>query len=145
VYKSPPLVEDLEVTGPVELVLYASSSAPDTDFAARLVDSRPDGRELLIASGLVRGRYRESLNRPSFLGAGRIYRFEISLAASSYVFAEGHRIGLYVSSSDFPKYDRSLNTAEDIGAGVIMVKASQSVFHGPHHPSQLVLPVIPNE
>jgi putative CocE/NonD family hydrolase len=145
VYMSEPLSDEMEVTGPVRIVLYASSTAPDTDFAAKLVDKQPNGKVLYITSGLVRARFRDSLQRPTFLVEDYVYRFEISLSATSYVFGKGHSIGLYVSSSDFPKYDRNLNTREPIGTGAVVKKATQTIFHGPAYPSHLILPVIPLE
>jgi putative CocE/NonD family hydrolase len=143
VYTSDELSEEIEVTGPVRLVLYVSSSVPDTDFTATLVDLRPDGTPINLCSGIVRARYRESLEEPTFLEPGEVYRFEISLGATSFVFGPGHRIRLYVSSSDFPRHDRNMNTKEPIGFGMKMQPAQQTLYHNAVYPSHLVLPLIP--
>ncbi len=143
VYSTPPLEKDTEITGPVKLILYASSSARDTDFTVKLIDVYPDGKSINIKSGIIRARFRNSLQSPSFLEKGTVYRFEIVLGATSNLFVKGHRIRLFVSSSDFPLYDRNLNTGEIIGKGVKMVKAIQTVFHEEDYQSRLVLPVIP--
>ena len=143
VYTSAELAEEIEVTGPIRLVLYAGSSAPDTDFTAVLIDLRPDGTPVDLCSGIVRARYRKSLQEPAFMLPGEIYRFEINLGATSFVFGRGHRIRLYVSSSDFPRHDRNLNTKEPIGFGWRTQPAQQTVYHDTEYPSHLVLPVIP--
>ena len=143
VYTSEVLAEELEITGPVRLVLYASSSASDTDFRVTLVDLLPDGTPIDLCSGILRARFRESLDKPSYLEPGKVYRYEIDVGATSIALRPGHRIRLYVSSSDFPRYDRNLNTGEPFGFGQRMAAARQSVFHNAASPSRLVLPVIP--
>jgi putative CocE/NonD family hydrolase len=143
VFSSDALAEETEITGPIRLVLYAKSSAPDTDFTATLVDLRPDGTPVDLCSGIVRARYRESLGSPSFLAPGTVFRYEIDLGATSVVLDPGHRIRLYVSSSDFPRHDRNLNTGEPFGFGRRIEAAMQTVFHDAAHPSHLLLPVIP--
>jgi putative CocE/NonD family hydrolase len=145
VYTSAAASEELEITGPVRLVLYASSSAPDTDFTAALVDLRPDGTPVDLCRGIARARYWESLEKPSFLEPGRVYRYEIEVGATSIALAPGHRIRLYVSSSDFPRYDRNLNTREPFALGRRMEPARQAVLHDAAHPSRLVLPLIPTK
>ncbi len=143
VYTTEILTEDLEATGPVSLILYASSTAPDTDFTAKLTDVYPDGSSIQLASGIVRARFRSSLSAPSLLERGKTYRYRIDLGATSNVFRRGHRIRLQVSSSDFPRHDRNLNTGERIGASAALEKARQTVFHDAERPSRLILPVIP--
>ncbi len=143
VYCTPPLEEDTEVTGPVRLILYASSSARDTDFTATLADVRQDGKSISLNTGVVRARYRDSLARPSFLEKGKIYRFEINIGPTANVFLKGHRIRLQVASSYFPEYDRNLNTGAPIGMTKETVKAEQAVYHGGVNASFLLLPVIP--
>ncbi len=143
VYTTPPLEEDTEVTGPIALALYASSSARDTDFSGKLVDVYPDGKAIILRAAMIRARYRESFTEPSFLEAGTVYKFDINVGATSNVFKKGHRIRLEVSSSNFPEFGRNLNTADPIGTTATMVKADQAIYHDAEHPSRLVLPVIP--
>lgn len=143
-YTTAPLRQPLEVTGPLRLVLYVSSTAPDTDFTGKLVDVAPDGGALCLADGIIRARYRESLAEPAPLQAGRVYELVIDLVATSAVFSAGHRIRVDVSSSNFPRFDRNTNTgrviAED-GAGEL-VPAVNRVYHSAGFPSHIVLPVI---
>jgi putative CocE/NonD family hydrolase len=143
VYTTGVLPEDLEVTGPVRLILYASSSAPDTDFTARLTDVHPDGRSIHVTSGILRARFRDSLSDPSLLEPGKVYRYEIELGATSNLFRRGHRLRVQISSSDFPRHDRNLNTGAEIGRTGEFARAEQRVFHDSGHPSHLMLPVIP--
>lgn len=145
VYTTPTLEANLEVTGPVKLVLYAASSAPDTDFTAKLVDVYPDGKALYVKSGIVRARYRNSLREPELLVPGEITRFEIEIGPTSLVFLKGHRIRLQVSSSNFPEYSRNLNTEEDPHHSVKIAVAQQTIYHDSQCPSHLVLPVIPSD
>lgn len=143
VYTSAPLEEDLEVTGPVQVELYASSSAVDTDFTAKLLDVWPNGFAQRLVDGIVRARYREGFDREVFLEPGRIYRFNIDLWNTSHVFRRGHAIRLEISSSAFPKYDRNLNTGGPIATETRMIVAEQRIYHDPEHPSCVILPVIP--
>ena len=146
-YTTAPLTEPLTVIGPVRAVLSISSSAPDTDFTAKLVDVAPDGRAYNLADGIQRARYRDSLSRPTFLERGRVYELSIDLVATANVFRPGHRIRLEISSSNFPRFDRNTNTG-----GIIaregendLRRAVNRVHHGPARPSRLVLPVIRGE
>jgi putative CocE/NonD family hydrolase len=143
-YTTPPLESDLEVTGPIELALYVSSSATDTDFTGKLVDVSAAGRAEIVADGIIRARYRESLSAPSPLRPGYIYELRIVIGATARVFPAGHRIRLEVSSSNFPRFDRNGNSGalvatEDHGA---TIAALNHVHHDRHSPSHLVLPVI---
>jgi len=142
IYTSAPLAVDTEVTGPVELKLYAASSAVDTDFTATLADVYPDGRAVLIAEGVRGARYRESLEHPSLIEPGRVYPYTISLWETSNVFKAGHRIRLEISSSNFPRFARNQNTGEAFGTSSRIVTAQQSIFHSRQYPSRLVLPII---
>jgi hypothetical protein len=142
VYQTPPLEEELEITGPIRLELYASSSAVDTDFMAKLVDVHPSGFVQRLCDGMVRARFRDGMENPILIEPGAIYRYEIDLWNTSQVFFKGHRIGLEIASSAFPKYDRNLNTGEDLASGVRMLAAQQAVYHDQEHPSALLLPVI---
>ncbi|OGW12069.1 MAG: hypothetical protein A3G93_08225 [Nitrospinae bacterium RIFCSPLOWO2_12_FULL_45_22] len=143
VYTSPPLEKDLEVTGPIRVELFASSSAPDTDFTAKLVDVRPDGYGQNIADGIIRARYRNSLTYPSLLRPGEIYEFTIDLWATSHVFKTGHRIRVDISSSNFPRFDRNPNTGNRINTDRELRSAEQRIFHDSKYPSHILLPVIP--
>jgi putative CocE/NonD family hydrolase len=142
-YTTAPLERDMEVTGTVRLCLYASSSARDTDFVARLLDIYPDGKAINLASGIIRGRFRDSTAYATFLVPGERYRFDIRVGSTSNLFARGHRVGLQISSSDFPKYDRNLNTGGAIGRSKEMERANQTIYHDRQSPSYLRLPVMP--
>jgi putative CocE/NonD family hydrolase len=144
-YRTLPLERDTEVTGPIEVRLWAASSAPDTDFVARLVDVYPDGRSINLNEGIVRARYRE-FDRgepPSLIEPGRPYEYAIDLFATSNVFKAGHRIGLQVTSSDFPRWDRNPNTGHAFGADAELRVAHQEILHDHAHPSHVRLPLIP--
>jgi len=143
VYTSAPLGAPIEVTGPLIVKLFAATDAPDTDFTAKLVDVRPDGYAQNIADGIIRGRYRESTMRAVPLHPGTVYEFTIDLWATSHVFFAGHRIRLDISSSNFPRFDRNLNTGEDQATGTRMQKAHQTILHDAQHPSHIILPIIP--
>jgi len=143
VYTSSPLREDLEATGPVRALLYVATSANDTDFTAKLVDVPPAGAPRLVSDGIIRLRYRLSLSTSSFVKRNSPYQVSVDAGVTSYVFAVGHRIRLEVSSSNFPRFDRNLNTAEPVADASKTTKANQSVFHERKYPSALILPVIP--
>ncbi|HEY2946725.1 MAG TPA: CocE/NonD family hydrolase [Vicinamibacteria bacterium] len=143
VYSTPPLERDLEVTGFITGELYASTSAADTDFTAMLVDVEPSGYARYLADGIVRARYRHSREQAEPLEPGRIEAYAIDLWATSNVFKAGHRIRLYVSSSNFPRFDRNPNTGEPAATATRTVKAQQTIYHDHEHPSALVLPVVP--
>jgi uncharacterized protein len=143
VFSTPPLLRDIEVTGYIRLELYASTSAVDTDFTALLVDVDPSGYARFLTDGIVRARYRRSVERPELLEPGKVERFDVDLWATSNLFKAGHRIRLYASSSNFPRFSRNLNTGEPTFGSTRMVKASQTVYHDAERPSALVLPVVP--
>ncbi len=143
VYTSAPLPERIEVTGPVRVLLYVATSANDTDFTAKLVDVQPDGRPLLVTDGLQRLRYRLSLAAPVFVAKNKPYQINIDAGVTSYVFEPKHRIRLEISSSNFPRFDRNLNTVRPNGDGTKMNKAHQTVFHETGYASAIILPVIP--
>ncbi|WP_459887439.1 CocE/NonD family hydrolase [Halostagnicola bangensis] len=145
VYTSEKLVESVSIAGPVSVALSASSSAPDTDFTAKLVDVEPDGYAANITEGVVRARYRDSLAEPSFMTPGTVYELDIDLWPTAHTFAEGHRIRLEVSSSNFPRFDRNPNTdIEEISKATEddVQRATQQVFHDEDRRSCLVLPVV---
>jgi uncharacterized protein len=143
VYSTEPLGEDTEVTGPVRVRLYAASSAPDTDFMAKLLDVWPDGFAQRLCDGMVRARFRDGMDRPSPIEPGRVYAYDIDCWNTSQVFKKGHRIRLEIASSAFPKYDRNPNTGAPLGQSAEVKTADQAVCHDTEHPSHLILPVIP--
>ncbi len=143
VFSTPPLTEDTEVTGFITVDLFASTSAVDTDFTALLVDVDETGYARFLTDGIVRAKYRESTKEASLLTPGKIYQYTIDLWATANVFKAGHRIRLYVSSSNFPRFNRNLNTGEDIAGATRSVRARQAIYHDREHPSALILPLIP--
>ena len=143
VYSTAPLADDVEVTGPVELVLYASSSAPDTDFSATLVDVHPGGLAVHLCEGIVRARFRDSFTDPTPIAPGEVYEFRIALWETSNLFGAGHRLRVEISSSNFPRFDRNLNTGKDAATDSEIRVARQTVHHSSRQPSHLVLPIIP--
>ena len=143
VFTTEPLSNDLEVTGPVVLRLYASSSAKDTDFTGKLVDVSPDGYARNITDGILRARFRNGIEQPDFINPGEIYEYVIDMGSTSNVFKKGHSIRVEVSSSNFPKYDRNANTGEPIGSDVQLISALQTIYHNRPYPSCIELPVIP--
>ena len=143
VYSTPPLSSDVEVTGSVKLILHISSTAPDTDFAAKLVDVFPDGTARNLTDGILRARYRDSLEHPELMTPGEVYKLTIDAGVTSNVFRAGHRIRLEVSSSNFPRFDRNPNTGKLVADAKEFHKATQTVFHDRDRDSYLLLPVIP--
>ena len=143
VYSTESLAEDLEVTGPIKLTLYASSSAPDTDFTAKLVDVGSCGFARNLTDGIIRARVRESQTSPSLITPGKVYEFNIDMWSTSNLFKAGHRIRLEVSSSNFPRFDRNPNTGRDLFTDAETRPALQTVMHERNFASHLTLPVIP--
>ncbi len=144
VYTSAPLSSDIEITGPIRVVLYVSTSVNDTDFTAKLVDVEPDGRPLLVADGMERLRYRLSLSKPVFVKKNQPYQVSIDAGVTSYVFSGGHRIRLEVSSSNFPRFDRNMNSVRPIAYETRFTKARQTILHARGYPSEILLPLIPH-
>jgi uncharacterized protein len=141
VYTSEPLVEPTELIGDVTVTLYAATSARDTDWTARLCEVHPDGRSINLQEGIVRARYRESQSEPSLLEPDRIYRYDIPLGPVGVRIAPGNRLRVTVSSSDFPQWDRNLNTGDHLfrqrpSAAVV---ATQTVLHNTEHASHLTV------
>ncbi|MBV9712474.1 MAG: CocE/NonD family hydrolase [Ktedonobacteraceae bacterium] len=145
VYSTPVLEQDVEVTGPVTVRLWAISSAPDTDFVARLVDIHPDGYAQNLTDGIIRARYRNFLQsgQEALIEPGKAYEYEIDLWATSNLFKKGHRIRLDVTSSNFPRWDRNPNTGHAFGEDSEVVVAQQTILHDAAHPSYVVLPLVP--
>ncbi len=143
VYTTPSLDQAVEVTGPVKLILHASTSATDTDWTAKLVDVGPCGYARNLTDGILRARYRSSMCEGTLVTPGEVIEYEVDLWSTSNAFLAGHRIRLEVSSSNFPRFDRNPNTGELPGHSTEIVSSLQNVFHSSEHPSRLVLPVIP--
>jgi uncharacterized protein len=143
VYSSVPLERDLEVTGPVAVELYISSSAIDTDFTATLIDVWPTGYAQNLTDGIQRARYRISPDRAEFLVPGEPARVRIELGPTSNVFRRGHRLRLHLSSSSFPRYDRNPNTGEEPAFATNIAKATNEIYHDGRHASAVILPVVP--
>lgn len=141
-YASEPLERDLELVGPIHAVLFASTSAADTDFTVTLCDVFEEGTVNTIQDGIVRARYRDGLDRPSPVEAGQVYEYRIDLYATGYLVPKGHRLRVDVSSSNFDRYDRNLNTGAPFGRPPRLVIAEQAIHHGPARLSQVVLPIV---
>jgi len=149
VFMTPPLTDDVEVTGPIDVKLWASSSAADTDFTAKLIDVHPPsadfpgGIDMNLEDGIIRARFRNSLEKQEFMKPGTIYEFTIQLYPTSNIFKAGHRIRLDVSSSNFPRFDVNPNTGEPLNGHRRMVTATNTIYHDSGHPSHVILPIIP--
>jgi putative CocE/NonD family hydrolase len=144
VYTTEPLTGDVEVTGPLAVRLHVATSARDTDFTAALVDLHPDGRSIGVADGILRLRYRTGFETQALAELGRVYDISVDLAATSMVFAAGHRIQVEISSSNFPRFDRNPNHGGAIAEATDadLVPATQRVFHDAQRPSYIMLPVV---
>lgn len=143
VYSTPPLDRDTEVTGPLAVILYAASSAVNTDYTGKLLDVYPDGRAIYIRDGIIRASFRSGPKNTSNIQPGKVYEYHIDLWATSNVFMKGHRIRVEISSSNFPRFDRNLNTGGNFATETRWVKAEQTIYHTKEYPSCIVLPVIP--
>jgi putative CocE/NonD family hydrolase len=143
IFSTAPLEKDLEVTGFISLDVYASTSAIDTDFTALFADVDESGYARFLTDGVVRARYRDGAERAQEIVPGKVYKYTIDLWATSNVFKKGHRLRLYVSSSNFPRFNRNLNTGEPMLGGWRMVSARQTVYHDGKYSSSLTLPIIP--
>jgi len=142
IYSTPALTQDLEVTGPIKAELFGSSTAVDTDFIAKLVDVWPDGFAQNLTEGILRARYRDSQEQPALMNPGQTYKLTIDLWSTSNVFRKGHKVRLEVSSSNFPRFDRNLNTGEENATGRKPVAATNTIYHDAERPSVLMLPVV---
>ncbi len=145
VYSTPPLQKAVEVTGPVTVTLYASTSGPDTDFTAKLVDVEPSGYARNLTDGIIRARFRNPRQPASLVEPNKVYEYQIDLWATSNLFKKGHQIRIEISSSNFPRFDRNTNTGGPIGEEGSFVSALQTVLHNLEHPSYVTLPVVPRE
>lgn len=143
VYTTPVLKNGIEVTGPLEAVLSVSSSAVDTDFTAKLVDVYPDGKAYNVQEGILRARYREGFGHKTWMKPGDVHQLKVDMQATSNFFAPGHRIRVEISSSNFPRFDRNLNTGGNNFDEVEWKQAHNALHHSSAHPSYILLPVIP--
>ena len=141
-YATPMLTNDVTVVGPLRAHLFVSTSAPDTDFTAMLLDIRPDGYEANVQDGIIRLRYRHGRAKPELLTKGQVVEADIDLWSTAYCFKAGHRLALHISSSNFPRFDRNLNTAEMPGTGTKFVTAQNTVYHDAERASYVELPVM---
>jgi putative CocE/NonD family hydrolase len=148
VFQSAPLAEDTEVTGEIEVKLWVSSTAVDTDFTAKLIDvyppsaDWPGGFDLNLTDGIVRARYRDSLKQEKLMERGRIYPVTVRLYPTSNVFKKGHRIRVDLSSSNFPRFDVNPNTGEPLNEHRRTETAINTIHHDADHPSHMVLPIV---
>jgi putative CocE/NonD family hydrolase len=145
VYSTRPFTEDVEVTGPVNVELYVESSALDTDFTAKLVDVGPDGFARNLTDGIIRARYRDSRGKAELLKPSQVFKLKIDLWSTSNVFLKGHALRLEISSSNFPRFDRNLNTEEQPESGQRFISATNVIFHDHKRPSALILPIVPGK
>ena len=143
VYSSEVLCDECEITGSVEINLYAASSAKDTDFTATLVDVYPDGRAINISEGIVRAKFRNSYSKPTLIKPNKIYLYKILIWETSNLFKKNHRIRIEISSSNFPRFDRNLNSGRVSSIDDQPKICHQQIFHNKNHPSNVILPVIP--
>jgi len=143
VYTTQPFIHPLRVIGPVKLILYAASTAPDTDFTVKLLDVHPDGRAFNLCDGILRARYRNGDTQTQLIHPGQIYRYEIQVGVTANTFLPGHRLRIEVSSSNFPRFDRNPNTGHPHGTDTELYQATQTIYHDPAHPSHLLLYVLP--
>lgn len=150
VFQTAPLLRDMEVTGPITVVLWIASSAVDTDFTAKLVDvyppneDYPDGFAMNLTDGIQRVRYRNGYAQAELMTPGEMYQITLELQATSNLFKAGHRLRLDISSSNFPRFDVNPNTGEPPGRSRRTMVAHNTVYHDATHPSHVVLPVIPS-
>jgi putative CocE/NonD family hydrolase len=142
IYTTEPLAQDLDVTGTVTVELYVRSSAVDTDFTAKLVDLYPNDFAQNITDGILRMRYRDSQEKPEMMNPDQVYKISVDLWATSNVFKKGHILRLEVSSSNFPRFDRNLNTGAEQATSRDFISATNTILHDAEHPSALLLPVI---
>jgi uncharacterized protein len=144
VYTSERLADPIELIGDVIVTLYAATSARDTDWTARLCEVHPDGRSINLQEGIVRARYRESFSEPSLLEPDRVYCYDIPLGPVGVRIAAGNRLRVTISSSDFPQWDRNLNTGGDLfqEPASAAVVATQTLLHNAQHASHLTLHVM---
>jgi putative CocE/NonD family hydrolase len=143
VYTTPAFERDLEVTGPVSLELFVSSSAVDTDFTGKLIDVWPNGFAQNLTDGILRARYRNSMEKAELMNPGEVYKLTIDLWSTANVFLAGHKLRLEIASANFPRYDRNLNTGASPEKTTTFLRATNMIYHDRDHPSALIVPVVP--
>jgi hypothetical protein len=147
-FQTLPLERDVEVTGPITVKLYASSSSRDTDFTAKLIDvypptgDTPEGLAINLTDSILRARYRNGWDKSELLQPGKVYEFTFPLYLTSNVFKAGHCIRLDISSSNFPRFDVNPNTGGELGVERRFEIAQQAIYHDAEHPSCVVLPIV---
>ena len=141
-FQSDPMTEATEITGPVRAVLWAESSAPDTDFMVKLIVVKTDGRAINLVDGVIRARYRDGFDAPQLMEPGTPYRFEVDLWATSYLLAPGERLRVDVTSSNYPRLARNPNTGAPFGTTTELVAADQRIHIGGERASHVVLPFV---
>jgi predicted acyl esterase len=144
-YTGSPLTEDVEVAGPLTVVLSASSNCTDTDFTAKVIDVHPTGELMLVSDGIIRARYRDSMVTPELMESGEVYTITFDIGNIDYLFEAGHSIRVDISSSNFPKYDRNLNTGGVLYKESTWTVAENTIYHDADNPSYIMLPVVPDE
>ncbi len=142
VYTSDVLQQGLELTGSISAFVHISSDAPDTDVTVKLLDVFPDGRAMNMQEGITRARYRESFGKPTMMSPGKVYEVPVDLHATSWYLPAGHKLRVEVSSSNFPRYDRNLNTGGHNYDETKWRVANNAVHHGAGKMSRIVLPVV---
>ena len=142
-YTGAPLTEDVEIAGPLTVVLSVSSNCTDTDFTAKLIDVHPGGELMLVDDGIIRARYRDSMATPELMEPGEVYTITFDIGNIGQVFKAGHSIRVDISSSNFPKYDRNLNTGGELYKETELVVAENTIYHDVDNPSYIMLPVVP--
>jgi hypothetical protein len=139
------LTEDVEVAGPLTVVLSASSDCLDTDFTAKVIDVHPTGELMLVADGIIRARYRDSMATPELMEPDTTYTITFDIGNICHLFEAGHSIRVDISSSNFPKYDRNLNTGGELYKESTWTVAENTIYHDACNPSYIVLPVVSEE
>lgn len=147
IYSTPTLEQPIRVVGDIHLVLHAATSAVDTDWVVRLVDVGQDRCGVNVSQGILRARYRNSLETPSLLDPGTCYKYKISLGPACWEFAAGHRLRVQITSSDFPAHDINTNTGQRVGESGPLdgIVATQVIYHDVQHPTRLLLPVVSDD
>ena len=141
-FTSDALKEPVTIAGPVAMDLHATTDGKDTDWMVKLVDVYPDGKAYPMAEGILRARYREGLDKPAMLTPGQAYRYTVDMIGTAVVFQPGHRIRVDITSSNFPQFDRNLNTGDPLGKGTQPRVAQQTIHHSAARPSAIILPVV---
>lgn len=141
-FASDPLTDPVTIAGPVKMDLHAATDGRDTDWMVKLIDVHPDGKAYPMAEGILRARFREGLDAVKLLDPGRTYRYTVDMVGTAVVFLPGHRIRVDITSSNFPQFDRNLNTGDPLGTGTTPRVAQQTIWHSATKPSAIVLPVV---